>query len=199
MNDDPDSAVLLQRWRDGDEQAAELIFIRYVNRLAGLARSRLSEKMQRRIDPDDVVQSVYRSFFRQARDGDYRLERSGDLWRLLAGITINKTLGQVEYHRAAKRSIDGETEDLGDTASRQMPPTMMAREPTIEEALMLSDEIEALMKPLSPIERQCLELRLQDLSTTEIAVAIECSPRTVRRMLERIKEQLASRFQDGKD
>ena len=40
--------------------------------------------------------------FRRAGD-NYVLERQGDLWRLLAAITINKLRGQVKFHTAKKR------------------------------------------------------------------------------------------------
>ena len=58
---------LLERIREGDEQAATELFDRYVDRLIELARSRLSPKLARRLDPEDVVQSACRSFFRLAR------------------------------------------------------------------------------------------------------------------------------------
>ena len=58
-----DSRELLSRFQEGDAAAAEAIFARYANRLLALARSRLSSKLARRIDADDVVQSTFRSFF----------------------------------------------------------------------------------------------------------------------------------------
>lgn len=199
MSNDQESVILLQRWKDGDEEAAQEIFSRYVSRLAGLARCRLSEKMQRRVDPDDIVQSVYRSFFGHAKGDRYELKRSGDLWRLLAGITVNKTLGQVEHHRAAKRTIDVEVENLSDGSSVQISPELLAREPTVEEAIIFSDEVENLMKQLEPIERQCFEMRLQDMSTADIAEKVDCSPRTVRRVIERVKVQLAFSIENSPD
>ncbi len=60
---DPLSAQLLIRWREGDQAAADALFRRYAERLIGLVRLRLSEKLARRVDPEDIVQSVYRSFF----------------------------------------------------------------------------------------------------------------------------------------
>lgn len=194
MTSEDESVVLLQRWKAGDETAAEEIFSRYVSRLAGLARSRLSDKMQRRVDPEDVVQSVYRSFFHHAKNDRYELKRSGDLWRLLAGITINKTMGQVEFHRAAKRSIDGEGDFPADASSALVSPIAIARDPTVEEAVALTEEIETFMTLLDTVQRKVLELRLQDKSTSEIAEEIECSPRTVRRILERVKAKLADKF-----
>ena len=82
MNDDENSINLLQRWRDGDEAAATEIFERYVNRLCGLARTQLSQRMQRRVEPEDIVQSAYRSFFR-GPESTTRWKRKatyGDCW-----------------------------------------------------------------------------------------------------------------------
>src|SRR5438270_12519197 len=80
---DVPSADLMARWRDGDEEAAEQLFHRYAERLLALARSRMSVWLAGHVDPEDVVQSAYRSFFTGARAGRFALERNGDLWRLL--------------------------------------------------------------------------------------------------------------------
>ena len=53
--DDDRSGDLLARWRAGDADAAAEIFRRYADRLIALARGRLSAKLARRIDPEDVV------------------------------------------------------------------------------------------------------------------------------------------------
>ena len=70
-----------------------------------MSRNLLSERMRRRVEPEDVVQSVFRSFFLKAREERYSIERSGDLWKLLAAITLSKVRGQVEFHTAKKRGI----------------------------------------------------------------------------------------------
>ena len=69
------SSNLVARWRAGDQQAATELFSRYANRLIALARKRLSDKLAGHIDPEDVVQSVYRSFFADAREGRYAKSR----------------------------------------------------------------------------------------------------------------------------
>jgi DNA-directed RNA polymerase specialized sigma24 family protein len=46
-----------------DEQAARENFDRFARRLIGLARTRLDRRIRQKIDPEDVVQSVFRSFF----------------------------------------------------------------------------------------------------------------------------------------
>ncbi len=69
-----ESRNLLQRYQEGDEQAAEEIFNRYLQRLVQLASGQLSEKLRRRVAPEDIVQSVFRSFFGKAQDGRFCLE-----------------------------------------------------------------------------------------------------------------------------
>ncbi|MAR10709.1 MAG: hypothetical protein CL681_12120 [Blastopirellula sp.] len=196
MPSQDDSIRLLARWKEGDEDAAEEIFERYLHRLAALARKRLSQKMQQRVDAEDVVQSAYRSFFRQARENRYELSRSGDLWRLLAAITVNKTLRQIEFHRAAKRSVTEETTIPSDDHQDTPVVRSLSREPTAEEELALADELESFMQPLDASERQVLEMRLQDFDSEEIAAAIGRSTRTVRRILERLKNALTAHFEN---
>src|SRR5438132_1018442 len=66
-----DAADLMAQWRQGDQQAAAVLFQRYSGRLIELVRRRLSNRLNQRFDPEDVVQSAYRSFFAHARDGEY--------------------------------------------------------------------------------------------------------------------------------
>ena len=70
---DSTTEQLLDRVHRGDEQAAEELLDRYVSRLIQLARSRLPSKLARRLDPEDVVQSACRSFFRRAGAGLYEV------------------------------------------------------------------------------------------------------------------------------
>ena len=195
MSENNSSVRLLKRWQAGDEQAADEIFDRYLQRLLALARSRLSDRLKRRLDADDVVQSVYRSFFRNAKEERYTLKRSGDLWRLLAAITMHKTINQIEFHHAAKRSVsDEESWPHGDPAA--YAGKLLAERPSVDDASMLTDEIESVMQTLKPVERQVLTLRLQDRGSDEIASEVGRSTRTVRRILERIRSVLQSQFNE---
>jgi RNA polymerase sigma-70 factor (ECF subfamily) len=191
----PDEATnLLARLRAGDSQAAVLVHDRYVERLVALARSRLSQKLARRIDAEDVVQSVYRSFFAHAGEDRYVLERAGDLWRLLSAITINKVLGQVEHHRAKKRSIERE-QSLAAAENGDSEPFLVATEdPLPEQAVMLVEELEAVMQVLDPAARRALELRLQGMPVEQIARECDCSERSARRFLERARKLIEARL-----
>jgi RNA polymerase sigma factor (sigma-70 family) len=184
------SEDLLARWRAGDQQAATELFRRYADRLIALARSRLSAKLARRVDPEDVVHSAYRSFFADVREGRYQLERGGDLWQLLVTITLNKVQHQVERHTSQKRAVNREQPYSSEDSLVAIQGVIGAREPSPAEALALTDQVEQLMRPLDAAQRRMLELRLQGYNLEEIAAAAQCSEATVRRLLDRIKRQL---------
>jgi RNA polymerase sigma factor (sigma-70 family) len=185
------TAEIVKRYREGDGRAAEELFARYVDRLTRLARSHLSPKLAARTDPEDVVMSAYRSFFIGARDGRFSLARSGDLWRLLVSITMNKLYRQVRRHRAASRSINSEILFNNDE--------VLGTEPTPEQVIGIADELEALLKKLDSFERRVLELRLQEESLDEIASETGRSERTVRRTLSSIRELLSRQLERGED
>jgi RNA polymerase sigma-70 factor (ECF subfamily) len=153
-----------------------------------LARARLAKRLAARVDAEDIVQSAYRSFFVRARAGQFELQRSGDLWRLLARITLRKLYRQAERHTAERRSVDREwPAPIGGEGVI----ALASREPTPAEAAALADEVAQAMQRLTELERRVLELRLQDNTIDEIAAALGRSERTVRRTLAAIREHFA--------
>jgi RNA polymerase sigma factor (sigma-70 family) len=184
---DEPSEQLLARYQSGDETAAAELFRRYVSRLTVFARARLAPRVARRVDPDDVVLSAYRSFFVRARKGEFTLRRSGDMWRLLVAVTLNKVRHQVARHEAGKRSL--RREDGESPVEEQF-----SRSPRPEEAVAVADELEQIMATLSPVKRRILQLRLLDHSLDEIAADIGRSERTIRRMLGELQAHLERRM-----
>ena len=182
-----ESAWLVECFRQGDERAAEALFARYFSRLTALVRARLSAKLQARVDADDVVQSTYRSFFVRASAGQFELDASGDLWRLLARMALHKLSHQIERHTAEKRAVSAE-ESLSDAHEIASPG------PSPDEAAAIADELEFVMRSLSPTERRTLELRLQGELIEAIALDLGQSERTVRRTLAHVREIMVRRL-----
>src|SRR5262249_48627982 len=121
MSDAP-SMVLLSRWRDqADQEAAAELFQRYSARLIGLARKKMSGKLARRVDAQDVVQSACRTFFLRLRDGRLDVQPGSDIWQLLVSITLRKVFAQSEFHTAAKRNVRKEDSRAG-CDSVSLPP-----------------------------------------------------------------------------
>jgi RNA polymerase sigma factor (sigma-70 family) len=185
------SIWLLESFRGGDDTAADALFYRYFERLTLLARSRLSPRLARRTDPEDVVLSVYRSFFMDARAGRFMLSRGGDLWRLLAAMTKHKLLRQARRHGAERRSVDREL-PLDEVDKGRFIPR--GAEPSPEDAVALADEVERVFSRLGRFERRVMELRMQGAQLSEIAEDTGRSERTVRRTLGQIRGLLAERL-----
>jgi RNA polymerase sigma-70 factor (ECF subfamily) len=185
---------LLADWRQGDERAADKLFERYVSRLIALVHSRLSTKLRNRVDPEDVVQSVYRVFFCGASQQEFVLERSGDLWRLLAAITIKKLLSKVEFHKAQKRSYTNDVYLADDASQFFVPVEVVSHEPGPDESATMMEEVQAVLEALDPLQRQIMELRLQGHGVEEIATEINRSQRTVRRTLEQARKMMEERL-----
>jgi len=184
------SVNLLARWRAGDQQAANELFERYAERLVALARRELSAHLSRRVDPEDVVQSVYRSFFVAARAGRFSLERSGDLWRLLLTITIHKVRQQFRHHTAEKRTVQREQFSSDADDGMGLVHLLAGSEPSPEEPAALADLLERLLRAYEPRQRRMIELRLQGYLLDEIAAEANCCRHTVLRTLDRFKADL---------
>jgi RNA polymerase sigma-70 factor (ECF subfamily) len=184
----PDPATdqqLVERCRTGSESAAAELFNRYVARLLGVARRRIGERMNSRLDPEDVVQSVFRTFFTRLKNDQFEIVDNDDLSKLLVRITLHKTLRQIAYHRAARRN-PGQEVAQGEL-SQQDILQIMTKEPTPVTVVTFIDQLDHFLSRLSPEEQQILTLRLQGHSTDEIAKQINSYDRKVRRVLERVR------------
>src|SRR5436189_5093408 len=103
--DAPSDHSLLRRLRGGSEDAAAQLYRRYAHRLRALARANTSAQLARRVDAEDIVQSVFRIFFAGASQGLYDVPAGDDLWKLLLVIALNKIRAEGVFHQAAKRDI----------------------------------------------------------------------------------------------
>lgn len=185
------SLELLARWRrDADQEAAAALFVRYASRLIALARSQLSPKLARRVDAEDVVQSVCRTFFVRVRDGRLEIQPDSNLWQLLAAITLHKVFGQLEHHTAGKRSLRHET------GSGYLPLDAVAEDPSPSEIAAVEDERDHALQRLSPLHRRMVELRLEEHTHAEIATETGRSERMVRLVLSRFGRQLQERLRE---
>jgi RNA polymerase sigma-70 factor (ECF subfamily) len=192
----PDSSAdLLARWQAGDQQAAAKLWWRYATQLIGLTRKWLSGEMARHLDPEDVVQSVYRSFFAVARSEAFVLRHSGHLWRLLVTITRHKLRDQVRRQGRLKRRPGG----AAVTGLEGLEAELMTHQPTPAEAAALADELKLALAGLDAEQRRMVELRLQGYKLGEIAKASGHHERTVRRVLHRVREHLQQRCRECAD
>jgi RNA polymerase sigma-70 factor (ECF subfamily) len=180
-----DDRSLVDQYRAGDDEAARQLFENYVDRLVALARRRISQRLAGRIDPEDVVQSVFRTFFHRVKEGQFHLADQDDLCKLLMRITVHKTLRKVAFHQAARRDL---VKEMGQGAEPQRQlQSVPDRDPSPEEAVTFIDQLEHFLSQLKPQERQIVELRLQGYSNEEIEEKTGIYDRKIRRLLERVR------------
>jgi RNA polymerase sigma-70 factor (ECF subfamily) len=183
-------AILMDRLRTGEDGAAREVFVRFANRLVGLARKNLGGRLAVKVDPEDVVQSAYKSFFIRQRDGGLDVDSWDGLWGVLTIITLRKCADRAAYYQAAKRDL---TRELVPAADNDTTPTDLAldREPLPEEAAALTETVAELFRAVDdPDERAILELSLQGYTAAEVAAQLSRAERSVRRLRERIRKRL---------
>jgi DNA-directed RNA polymerase specialized sigma24 family protein/tRNA A-37 threonylcarbamoyl transferase component Bud32 len=185
-----DSRELLRCLHTGDDAAATEAFDRYVARLIALVRSRLGNRLARRIDAEDVVQSAFGSFYAGAANDEFVHAQAGDLWRLLARIALNKLHKQIEKHSAGRRAVDREVAE-GQVVVRELK----SLEPTPGEAVALAEQLHLFQANLSPLDQKALSMRLNGAMAEEIATSLGKSVRTVRRALALLQRQLETQLE----
>src|SRR5262245_9503345 len=83
-------APMMARLRSGQDAAAREVFERFAGRLVALARGRFNRLLARKVDPEDLVQSAFKSFFVRHRAGKLDVGDWDGLWNLLTLITLRK-------------------------------------------------------------------------------------------------------------
>ena len=185
MNDSNRGSVTLwlSHLKAGDDEAAELLWQRYFQRLAALARVRL-QNATHDIDEEDVAHSALKSVFMGAQDGRFpQLNDRTALWPLLVTITLRKTTNALRRQFAQRRSPQAEdrTAKLTEIVDDQPSPTLIPE---------LADELRHLMQILGDeVLIRIAQLRLEGYTVAEIASEVELGERTVARKIARIRQE----------
>jgi DNA-binding NarL/FixJ family response regulator len=118
------------------------------------------------------------------KNDSFTFDEADDLFKLLARITLHKTLRQVAYHRAAQRSPEREqpASRTEDDALMQLMDT----EPDPTTVVEFADHLKTFLSKFSTQEQQIIEMRLQGHTSEEIAEKLGTYDRKIRRVLERI-------------
>lgn len=181
---------LLQRLESGDPEAATILFDHYARRLIGLARRRLDERVRGKVDADDVVNSVIRTFCRRAAEQSFDLDGPNDLWALLVEITLRKCGHWNRHFRTRKRDVRREETPPPTANSDFDNEPLDAAGPRPEDEAVLREMMERLLDGLDERARAVCEMRLQGYEIGEIAVALQCSAATIHRKIRTIKDRM---------
>jgi RNA polymerase sigma-70 factor (ECF subfamily) len=181
--------VLMNRLRAGDEAATTQVFNRFAGQILALARRQLHGSLRPKLDPEDVLQSVFRSFFSRQRDGRLTVENWDSLWGILLVMTLRKCGRRVQYYRAGRRDARREVSVEGGLLEERHAE-LFARDPTPSETAMLNELVGRVMRSLPEEDRAVLTLHLQGYTIAEIKARTGRAMRTVRRILDRIRRRV---------
>ena len=175
-------ASLIRRFRTGEGDAATELYKKYAQRLFQLASARVTPDLKQRVDPEDIVQSVFRTFFRRAALGQYEVPNGEEIWKLFLVIGLNKIREVAVHHHAAKRDLRKTTggESTEHAASENDEIALSALRMTIDD----------LLAPLPKSYREIVELRIEQHEVAEIAEKTHRSKRSVERILREFQQKL---------
>jgi RNA polymerase sigma factor (sigma-70 family) len=185
MSSDDDSvSQWLGQLKEGDQEAAQKLWERYFHRLVGLARRHLQDARRRAADEEDVALEAFNSLCRGVEDGRFpKLDDRDDLWRILVVLTTRKA-GRLRRH-------EGQQKRGGLTPGGEGGPALeeiVGREPTPEFAAEVAEECERLLSSLDGNLAAVARCKMEGYTNAEIAQRLNCSPRTVERKLELIRD-----------
>jgi DNA-directed RNA polymerase specialized sigma24 family protein len=162
-----------------------------------LVRRHLDNRIRRREDENDILQSMYSSFcigqFRGKTPPASRVE----LWKLLVRITMCKVVNTAHRHMAARRDVRRETttaRDRSGNGESVFPQWMLEHvdsvQPSPEEKVVVLEELDRLLQDLPEELRQIVLWKLDGFTNAEIASSIGRTVRCVELKMQLIRKRL---------
>jgi len=177
---------LLEAFRSGQMDASTRLYLKYADRLIGMTARKSSAELAAKVDPEDIVQSVFRTFFRRVEKVQYDVPEGEDIWKLLLVITLNKIRAVVAFNRAAKR-------DMRRTRSDAMVEEAVAKADDKDEIALatLRIVIDELLSDQLEVNQKIIRRRIEGYDILEIAQNVNRSKRTVERVLQEFRARLS--------
>lgn len=200
MTDKNSVSGWIEAAKQGDETSIRRLWERYRQRVLRLASRKLQGSPRRVADEEDVALSAFARFCLGMQEGRFpRLERRDDLWRLLAKITVEKSL---DYLRKEQRLKRGEGRVRGDSAFLISPEEsgrlgleqILCDAPTPELAASFAEECGNLLESLDDERLQEIAIgKLEGYTNAELAERYGCAVSTIGRALHLIRRKWQER------
>ncbi|MCA9072745.1 MAG: sigma-70 family RNA polymerase sigma factor, partial [Planctomycetaceae bacterium] len=160
---------LVERWRNGDEYAAEVLHNRYVAKLLNLVGRHLANRFNPRLGADDVVQSVFGSFFHGTKEGRYEFECENDFWKLLLTIALNKVRNSVRHHQTQRRDLSKEAFSTNTVGADGLIASLSSPKRVARDYLEFIECLDELLEHLDPQEQDLIRYQIEGFTQKEIA------------------------------
>ncbi|MFH1418484.1 MAG: RNA polymerase sigma factor [Planctomycetota bacterium] len=186
---------LLQRAKDGDQQALNDLYARFGEKLHTVVRFRLGPRLRSKMESCDVVQDALLASLRQIEAGEFA--SSGALFHWLVKLVENRIRDHADHFAAQKRDASRETPlDVrrASTDSVFGPIAELATFGTPSRAAVRAEDLtrlEAALDTLTPDQKEAIILvRYEGLSLTEAGEKMGRQPDAVRMLVSRAIVQL---------
>ena len=183
------------RWielvKAGDSTAANQLWQHYSDRLVRAVRAKLYGRERAVSDEEDIVLSVFDSFYDAAQLGRFPdLADRDELWRLLMRMSARKVVDKRRSEGRKRRGGEFQAFSLDAGAEGELFE-LPADEPSPEMVLMMEESVELLFSHLGVGQLRDLAVaKLEGYSNAELAQRFACSERTIERRLHLIREKL---------
>jgi DNA-directed RNA polymerase specialized sigma24 family protein len=185
-----------------DPAVVTAVWERFCIPLQGVAARFLGSRVQGRVGPEDVVQSVYRTLYRRAKSaaaaaaGAPQPARPANpddpdtLWKLLVTVTIRKAINKRVAHLRQKRSaaatLSGAGPDWAGAAAEPTPAEIA------EQAETVANLKAALVGQFDhDLHKRIAAMVLDGARASEVAAAVGCVERTVYRVKREMEDAVA--------
>ncbi len=191
MNEE-DLVSLFAKAEAGDPEAIHNLQ-RFEEDIRLMVRIRLPRILRTQFDSMDFVQEVWHSFIKVFHEDPGRFSNSQFLRRFLAGMARNKVLEEHRRRTQTRKYDMGREEPLyirrGD---REIPRELVAPGPSPVEDMQARERLAQLIAGRTPQEAEVIQLRLAGLTFEEIAQRTGLHERTVRRVIESVRDRMQS-------
>ena len=187
--------------KEGDSVAAHQLWRHYFDRLVRSVRQNLRGQNRGMSDEEDIVVSVFESFYRAAENGRFpELSGRDDLWRLLLKMSARKIVDKRRHDQRQRRGAGAAVRSLDDRGDDEAVLQVIGDEPSPEMVVMMTESLERLMKHLGDGQLQEIAVgKLEGFSNAELAQRLECSERTIERRLHLIREKCQQELLEQND
>ncbi len=179
------SNQLFVAFRQGDSEAANRLWSAYYPALENLCRQNIFSKMRRFENEEDIAVSAFGSVLAHMQEGDFPWIQEGrHFWGILRKVALRKVADRIQREKALKRGggkVRGESA-FGPNAGQGLAEAAIQHEATPQEHLELQQTIENVVEECDdPILEEIIVLSMHGCNQQEIALALNCSKRTVQR------------------
>ena len=173
MTNDTETLNLLERARDGDQQALSELFTRYQRKLERMVELRMDRRMQARVGASDVLQEAYLEVSRKLAD---YLENPTLPFFVWLRLVTSQTLTHFHQHhlgtkkRDARLEVSLYQEPLPEATSEALAARLLGELTSPSRAAEreeLRARLQEALNRLDPTDREVLALRLQAWSSRD--------------------------------